>query len=183
MTPEELAAKHPLLYHVTDPRNWEGILKHGLMPTSRILSLREVSDEDRDCINQRRWRESVPLTHPIHGDAVITDHKPLSETKLWNCLDDGLTPADWLALLDERVFFWVDEEHRDKFLTAQLKHARDRLVLVLDSLNMARSHGDQMELSPFNSGSTFYDAARRGPPPLRRSSSTTTPRGNGCGPM
>jgi hypothetical protein len=162
VTPDELAEKHPRLYHVTHPSNWEGIQKHGLLSTSRILTLLEISDEDRVCINRRRQQGSVPLKHPIHGDAVITDNGPLNETKLWNCLDDDLTPADWLALLDERVFFWVDEAHLKRFLKAQVKHARDRLVLVLDTRSVARSHGDQMELSPFNSGSTYYDAPRRG---------------------
>ncbi len=78
------------------------------------------------------------------------------------CLDDGLTPADWYALLNERVFFWVDKK-RLEVPAAQLKQARDRLVLVLDSSECGEKYGDQMELSPFNSGSTFYDAARRGP--------------------
>ncbi len=74
MTPEELAEKHPRLYHVTDPRNWEGIQKHGLLSTSRLLSLFEVSDADRDGIERQRWPESVRLTHPVHGEAVITDN-------------------------------------------------------------------------------------------------------------
>jgi hypothetical protein len=162
VTPEELAAKHPRLYHVTDPANWEGIQKHGLLSTSRILTKREISDEERACINRRRQRESVPLKHPIHGEVVIRDNRPLNETKLWNCLDDGLTPADWLALLDERVFFWVDETRIPGFMKPYLKNGVDQLVLVLDTLSVARSHGDRMELCPFNSGSTYYDAPRRG---------------------
>jgi hypothetical protein len=47
VTPEELVDKHPHLYHVTAPRNWEGIQKPVLLSTSRLLSLSECSDAAR----------------------------------------------------------------------------------------------------------------------------------------
>jgi hypothetical protein len=162
VTPEELAEKHPRLYHVTDPSNWEGIHKHGLLSTSSLLSLFEVPAARRVVIERQRRPESVRLTHPVHGEVVITDNQPLSETKLEKCLDDGLTPADWLALLNERVFFWVDKKRLEGLLDAQLNRERDRLVLVLSTLRVARRHADQVELCPINSGSTIYRPARRG---------------------
>ena len=162
MTPEELAEKHPRLYHVTDPSNWEGIQKHGLLSTSSLLSLFEVPAARRAAIERQCRPESVPLAHPIHGRAVITDNRPLSETKLEKCLDDGLTPADWLALLNERVFFWVDKKRPEGLLNAPLNREQDRLVLVLSTLRVAKRHADRMQLSPINSGSTLYQSARRG---------------------
>jgi hypothetical protein len=92
--PDELAEKHPHLYHVTDPRNWDGIRTHGLLSTSRLLSLFEIPDADRLAIERRSRPKSVPLTHPVHGEAIITDNVPLSEKALMSCLDDGLVPAD-----------------------------------------------------------------------------------------
>jgi hypothetical protein len=56
----------------------------------------------------------------------------------------------------------VDEVRLDGFLKGQLKLAPERQVLVLDTLSVARNYGDQMELSPINSGSTYYDARPRG---------------------
>jgi hypothetical protein len=47
VTPEELADKHPHLYRVTDLRNPDGIQKHGLLSTSRLLSPSECSDAAR----------------------------------------------------------------------------------------------------------------------------------------
>lgn len=162
MSPEELAAKHPRLYHVTDPRALPGILRHGLLPTSGLLSLFEVPAADRPAIERRRRPAGVPLSHPTHGDAVITDNLPLSEAALASCLDDGLAPGDWLAMLNERVFFWADEEGLGRLLGARLNRGRDRAVLVLDTLGVARRHGPRMELSAINTGSTIRRPARRG---------------------
>ena len=85
-----------------------------------------------------------------------------------NCLDDELVPADWYAMLNRRVFFWVDKDRRDRFRQARAHQGRDRLVLELDTLSVARQYGEQMELSPINSGSG-------GRPPARRGLSTFTP--------
>ncbi|MBA3449995.1 MAG: hypothetical protein H0T18_02145 [Chloroflexia bacterium] len=162
MSPEDLAAKHPYLYHVTDSRNLPGIKRYGLLPTSSLLSKYEVPCADRAEIERRRRPDSVTLTQPDYGTAIITDNAPLSETKLMNCLDDGLSPGDWLALLNQRFFFWPDEKSREGFLNARINWERDRLVLVLDTLSVARRHGEQMELSAINSGSTLRRPARRG---------------------
>jgi hypothetical protein len=169
VTPEELAAKHPLLYHVTEPANWDGIQNHGLLSTSRLLSLFEYSEADRVAFERRRRPESVPLPpHPVHGKAIINDNSPLSDEALMNCLDDELAPADWYAMLNRRVFFWVDKDRRDRFRQARAHQGRDRLVLEFDTLSVARQYGEQMELSPINSGSG-------GRPPARRGLSTFTP--------
>jgi hypothetical protein len=162
VTPEELADMHPRLYHVTSPEAWPGIRRHGLLPTSSLLRLFEIPEVERLAIERRRRPESVLLTHPIHGEATITDNYPLHERKLAACLDDGLTPADWLEVLNQRVFFWSDVQSVDDLLHARLNRVRDRLVLVFDTLGVARRHGPRMELSPINSGSTLYQPARRG---------------------
>jgi uncharacterized protein DUF7002 len=162
VSPEDLAAVHPRLYHVADPGALPGILRHGLLPTSGLLTLFEVPAAERRAIERRRRPESVRLTHPAHGEAVITDNMPLSEAALEACLDDGLTPADWLLLLNGRVFFWPDEESLGRLLGARLNRNRDRLVLVLDTLGVARRHHRRMELSAINTGSTIRRPARRG---------------------
>ncbi|MBA3637350.1 MAG: hypothetical protein H0W57_13175, partial [Rubrobacteraceae bacterium] len=160
--PEELARKHRHLYHVIDPHNWDGIQKHGLLSTSRLLSLFEYSNADRAVIERQRRPASVRLSHPVHGEAVINDNIPLIEKALTPYLDDGLAAADWYAMLNRRVFFWVDKTSRDGFLRAQAYQGRDRLVLVLDTLSVAKRYGEQMELSPINSGSALRRPPRRG---------------------
>ena len=162
MNPEELARKHPRVYHVTDHRNWDGIEKHGLLSTSSLLSLFEVSDSDRIAIERRCRLKSVRLEHPVHGEAIITDNVPLSDEALMSCVDDGLAPADWYAILNRRVFFWVNLKPLGGFLQAQAYRGRERLVLKFDTFSLAQQYGEQMELFPFNSGSALRRPARRG---------------------
>lgn len=162
MSPEDLAAKHPYLYHLTDPENLPGILRHGLLPTSRLLSLFDMPKAERLQIERKRRPASIAISHAVHGKAVITDNLPLSEKALASCLDDGLTPQDWLLLLNARVFFWPNKENLANHLGARFNRGRERLVLVLDTLGLVRQFHKQVELSAINSGSTIRKPARRG---------------------
>lgn len=162
MTPEELAARHPLLYHVTDPANLEGILRHGLLSTSSILSLHGWSEPDHDAFVRSRRSEPTVLLHQDLGRAVITDNLPLLEGPLVQCLNDGLTPADWCVKLNERVFFFVGEADLEGLLNAAATRMQDRLVLVVNTLSVAAAYADRMELSPINSGNSRRQPARRG---------------------
>lgn len=162
MSPEDVAARHPRLYHLTEPGALTGILRHGLLPTHDLLTLFEVAEADRPSIERQRRPASVVLTHRVHGRATITDNLPLSMAALAVCLDDGLAPEDWLRILNGRVFFWADRDGLATLMGARLNRRRDRLVLVLDTLGVARQAGARMELSAINSGATIRRPARRG---------------------
>jgi flagella basal body P-ring formation protein FlgA len=55
----------------------------------------------------------------VHGEATINDNIPLIEKALTPYLDDGLEAADWYAMLNRRVFFWVTKNDADRFLQAK----------------------------------------------------------------
>lgn len=162
MTPQELAERHPRLYHVTEPGAWESIKKRGLLSTSSLLDLFEIKGEERKQIEAKRRPSTVQLKHPIHGSVIINDNVPLSEKALLTCLDDNLTPQDWLRILNERVFFWASKDGLDRLLGARLNRNRAREVIVVDTLSLVRTHMDAVELCPINSGATLRRAARRG---------------------
>lgn len=147
---------------MTDPAALPSILAHGLLPTSALLTLFDVPANERAAIERRRRLAGVQLHHPRHGTAAITDNLPLSEAALARCLDDGLSPEDWLLLLNARVFFWCDEASLGGLLGARLNRDRPRLVLVLDALGLLRDHGERAELAAINTGSTIRKPARRG---------------------
>lgn len=168
MTPDDLAALHPRLYHLAAPDALEGVVRHGLLPTSRLLDLFGTPDDQRDAIEGRRRPSSVTLSHPTHGSAVITDNIPLSEIALAGCLDDDLTSADWLRMLNRRVFFWPDEKSLAGLLGARANAGVAKRVLVFDTLGLARRYAEAVELAAFNTGNT----RRR---PVRRGLSTFTP--------
>jgi uncharacterized protein DUF7002 len=162
MTPEELASRHPKLYHVTRPGAWEAISTFGLMPASALLERFEEDQQRRIDLATRRRPAEVELAHPAHGTMILNDNLPLSERALAACLDDGLTPQDWLRMLNERVFFWVDESRVARLLGARMNRARSREVLVFDTLGLVSAHAARVEISPINSGSTLRKPARRG---------------------
>jgi hypothetical protein len=162
MTPEELASRHPRLYHVTRPGAWEAISRFGMLPALALLEHFEENQQRRmDLVTKRRPKE-VELAHPAHGTVILNDNLPLSERALAACLDDGLTPQDWFRMLNERVFFWVDEGRVAGLLGAKMNRARSREVLVFDTLGLVSAHAERVEISPINSGSTLRKPARRG---------------------
>lgn len=162
MTPEDLAALHPRLFHVAAPDALEGVRRHGLLSTSRLLDLFGTPADQRAPIERRRRPASVSLDHPVHGRAVITDNIPLSEAALTTCLDDGLTAADWLAMLNGRVFFWPDEKSLAGLLGARANAGMTKRVLVFDTLGLTRAHAESVELAAFNTGNTRRKPVRRG---------------------
>ncbi len=137
------------------------IHRHGLLAPDDLLPLFAVGDQTRATLPARR-PASVVLTHALHGSVTITDNRPLIMSSLAACLDDGLTPADWLKILNQRVFLWANRADADRLLDARLHRAHDRVILVFDTLSLARRHAGRMELSAINSGSTIRRPARRG---------------------
>jgi hypothetical protein len=127
-------------------------MKHGLLPTSALLDLFEIVGEQRVAIVGRPREAEVLLEHATHGKAVISDNSPLTAKSLERCLDDGLRPADWLKMLNERVFFWVDRRPVARLLDARINRDRARDVLVVDTLSLARCLADEMDIAPINTG-------------------------------
>lgn len=162
MTPEELAARHPRLYHLTLPGNLPGIERHGLLSTSLLLDAHEIEGDYRVAIERRCRPSAVQLDHPVYGATMINDQSPMSETALAKCLDGGLTPAEWLVLLNGRVFLWASERDLRDLLEARANRNRPVTVLILDTLRLARDYASLIEFSPINSGNTRRKPARRG---------------------
>lgn len=162
MTPEELSRRHPQLFHVTLPGAWEGICRHGLLSTSRLLDLFEVAPDWRVLLERVRRPAAVALHHAVHGAAVLNDQSPMTEAALARCLDDGLAAADWLMSLNRRVFFWADGAGLDRLLHARANRVRACMVLVVDTLGLAEAYAERIELSAINSGATLRKPARRG---------------------
>ncbi len=162
MSPEDLAARHPTLYHVTSPGMWPSIARHGLLPAAELAHVFGVDAAIQSQLTTQRRPAEVPLHHSEHGTAFLTDNIPLSERALSLCLDDGLTPADWLAMLNARVFFWPDRDGLARLLGARANRNRPRQVLAFDTLGLVRAHAARVEISPINSGATIRKPARRG---------------------
>lgn len=156
MTPEAFAARHPTLWRISARGSAEGIRRHGLLCAETIARL-----AGHPLAPARRPR-AVRLALPCGGPVVLTDNAPLSEGKLARVLDDGLAPADWMRMLNGRVFFWPDREGgagnaaaRRRLGYADEWHAFDTLALLAPAW-------DRAEVAPINTGATLRAPPRRG---------------------
>ncbi|MGB3455957.1 MAG: hypothetical protein WBG08_06810 [Litorimonas sp.] len=163
MTPEDLAARHPRLYHQTAPGAWASVRAQGLIPTAEMLHRLRLPPEQIDALTRHPRPHTIHFLDTPFGQVEINDNRPLSHAALSRCLDDGLSPQDWCAMLAERVFFWADERRGlSRLLNAKMNRDRARDVLVIDTLSFATAERPRIELSPINSGSTIRKPARRG---------------------
>ena len=162
MTPDELAALHPRLYHVTEPAALGAIRRDGLLSARAILDRLGIDGDERVRLLERRRPTAVPLAHPEHGAFVLNDNLPLTGKALERCLDDGLTPPDWLRLLNGQVYFWPSETRLRSLLGARTNRDRPRTVIVFDTRSLVTAHAARTRLSPINGGSTIRKPARRG---------------------
>lgn len=165
MTEDELAEllrDCPTLYHMAEAGSWGAIRRHGLLGTSALLDLFEVEGAAREEIESQRRPESVVLEHAEHGRAVVRDNGPLHMGKLAGALGDGITPEEWLRMLNGRVFFWLTRARLLRLLGGRLYRDAEHDVLEVDAAALVKAHRERIELSPINSGATLPFATPRG---------------------
>jgi hypothetical protein len=160
ISPVELAATYPRLYHMADTDAWPGIAAHGLLSTAAIFEKCAVPAGERRRLQAKPRSDLVRFTANGH-QFIVRDQKPLNDKKLARCLID-MTVPEWLAMLDSRVYFWPTEKRVRTLLNARAYRGRRHLVIAVDTAQLLDRHGEAVELSPINSGSTAYDAKPRG---------------------
>jgi hypothetical protein len=149
----DLAKLYPRLYHMADENSWKGIQRHGLLSTEALLDLFEVPTPKRPPILEMQRTKSITIDHPVHGQAVIRDQKPLNRAKLEKCLK-GCSFQQWLKMLNSRVFFWLCKERLQTLMCAREYSGQTHVVLVLDTLSLATDLEERITLAPMNTGNT-----------------------------
>lgn len=147
---------------MAEPGSWPSIRNNGLLSTSALLDRYEVADAVRDAVLTRRRPTGVTITRDGMPDVVIRDNIPMSDGALRNCLQDGLTPADWYRMLNQRTFFWLSRARLRRLLSARAYRNRPQTVLTVETRGLVEAHEDRIELSPINSGSTIFNPVARG---------------------
>ncbi|WP_407528489.1 DUF7002 family protein [Methylobacterium oryzisoli] len=162
MTEQDLVETYPRLWHMAEAGSWASIRANGLLSTRALLDLYGVAGAAREAILSRRRPDSVTLRRAGLPDAVVRDQKPMSDAGLRACLDDGLTPAQWYEILNEKVFFWPSRERLRRLLAARAYRGTPHLVLTLRTASLVAAHRDRVLMSPINSGATIMRPQRRG---------------------
>jgi uncharacterized protein DUF7002 len=157
IAPDEFVECFPRLWHMAEAGSWESVRENGLLSTTALLDLFEVTDSQRYALESCRRPQSVTISHPVHGTAVIRDNIPLIEKVLVRTLV-GMTPREWYEALNRRVFFWVSESRVEELRQAPAYRDRAHDILVVDSEALLARHLDRITLSPMNSGATHPGA-------------------------
>lgn len=86
----------------------------------------------------------------------------MTESALLKCLEHPVKPRDWYRILNQNVFFWLDEARLNRLLGARAYRSKHHCVLTIDSHALITVHSKDILLSPMNSGSTIYRPLPRG---------------------
>lgn len=162
MTPELLIQKYPRLYHMAQLGSWPSIKKHGLLSTSALLDQYGVTGKDRTKLEKRKRPECVTLSAKGLPGAVLRDQKPMSDSALAKCLQDGVTPENWYAALNAKSFFWLSAARIWRLLGAKAYRNTAQTVLTIDTAGIVAAYKKKILLSPINSGSTIMKPMPRG---------------------
>jgi hypothetical protein len=137
--------------------SWRSIQQHGLLSTSALLDLFEITGTQRHAIESARRPESVPIQHTVHGTAWIRDNKPINETVLRRTLT-GMSEPEWYRTLNGRVFFWLSPDRLNRLRNAPPYRGREHDILTVDTADLLAAFAGTVELSPLNSGAVHPGA-------------------------
>ncbi len=144
------------VYHLADAENWPSIERRGLLSATRLLELSGLSIDDQACIGKQQRRASLTLP----SGAVLRDQVPMPPSALTRCLVD-ITPTQWYALLNSKVFFWFDIERLNRQRRAGGISPK-AVVMTIDAERLIAVHGGRAHLSAFNTGNARRRPAVRG---------------------
>ena len=159
----------PRLYHMAHHEALPSILRHGLLSTSALLDLFEITGDRRQEIETKMRRESIEIRHPKHGVAVIRDQKPImNDQRLLQSLGGTATAAEFHLLLNSQVFFWVNPDRLLGLRGAVAYRGNPQLIFTLDTRRLVEVYSQQMMLCPMNSGACKPMAHPRSPAIFQR---------------
>ena len=156
MDVDDFAERFPVLWRLGMAGSSEGIRRHGLLTAAQIAARAGIAlpATPRPAALRGALEDGTPV--------AVTDNSPLSFAKLAPVLDDGLAPEDWLAMLDDRAFFWPR-----RALGAGNLRARRRLGYAsewqgYETRALLGPVWDRAEVAPINTGATLRRPTRRG---------------------
>lgn len=145
-------------YHLTLASNLASIERRGLLSATALRAHPDVGAlRTTDPGPSLAYRAAREMLAP---GVTLNDQAPMPPAALARCLV-GIAPSEWYALLDGRVFFWLDPDRVIRFRRAARTTAQ--VLLVVDVATLLARYGGRAALTPINTGS-----ARRRPAPRGR---------------
>jgi hypothetical protein len=143
------------IYHMAEAANWPAIQRDGLHSASTLLDLAGIHGEDRE-----RLEKHQRLTHTELPNGVqLRDQRPMPSVALATCLI-GIVPSEWYALINARVFFWLDPARLNRQRAAC--NPRPQVVLTVDASKLVAAYAEKIAVTPINTGNARRRPAMRG---------------------
>lgn len=142
-------------FHFVDRANWAAVQAQGLCSTDELLRRGAFGAEVDAAVRAHR-----PQGVTLPDGCYIRDQRPMPPQALARCLDPGLAPSDWYALLNSCVFFWLGPDRVERHRAALGN--RPQVLLTFDARALAASYEAAAHVTPFNTGSAMRKAAARG---------------------
>lgn len=159
MTPEQFLAKCNQMWHVAPAGAWEAISSGGLRTAQQLIEAADVDDETRTTLLTTPRAEPVRLT--VDGTEVtLREQEALLRPDVTSRLEPGTTLADWVAMLNRRVYLFTDKAAMLKMLEKSVERDGAHEVLAFSPRRLLEAAGPGIELSAQNSGAV----ARRSDP-------------------
>ena len=142
--------------------SWPSIRDRGLLSTKAIVDLYQPGEDVKAEILNTVRRKTITLTRDGMPDVTIRDQMPAKFLDV--CLEEGVTPQEFLDALNGRVFFWVSAERLTRLLQARLYRNLRHTVLHVDTAALLQGYPGRVQLAPYNTGSMHVPTApKRGP--------------------
>ena len=140
------------LWHVAPAGAWDRISRRGFLTAEQLIGEAQLDE------GERRTLLTAPRRHPVSlklesGQVTLRDQGPLFKTKdLQSILGDGLSIADWIHLLNRRVYFFTDQKNMQALVDKYVKLEGAQDVLILSPMRLYDVAKNRIELAAQNTG-------------------------------
>jgi hypothetical protein len=152
--------RYPRVWHVIEA---EGAGCDTLYPAATLRRLSGLPDDNAN-------REAFQRLELPGGAPAILRLQLMPDARLNPTLAGAFAgrPDLWREHIDRHVFFWVEEDRRDRFLRACVRlrargtmaPAAEPVVIAVETRSLLEAHGESAFFSCINTGSTLRGGAR-----------------------
>jgi hypothetical protein len=152
---EKFVERCPYLYHLTNPVNLNSILRDFMLKSTRVLAtLFGVPNLER-YLRTRRTGHEQPIFSKGNLEFCSRDQDPLRYE--WLQLEEGMTPDEYIYLLNSKVFFWARETDLERHYERYKKLGQNPCILKVSSADLFQTNSENLpRFCYFNSGLTLY---------------------------
>jgi hypothetical protein len=152
VTPEQFRERCPTIWHVAPAGAWDLIRVDGLRTAQQLIAAADLDRDTRQELLATPRRTAMTLTVGS-GHVTLRDQEPLLRVKdLQSRLNDGLEVADWIRILNSRVYLFTDRAAQKKLLDRYVERDGAQDVLTISPLKLLTTAASRLELSGQNAG-------------------------------